>query len=129
MGMRIAMDCFVIGFPKRLAHQRILPIWKRASIATEPDIPHDDLPVFLIDTATREGMSGAPVVLRTSNYISSKTGNMVMGVGAFSRFVGVYSGRFKGDDELEAQLGRVWHRAVIDEIIAGEIHGSYKLRS
>src|SRR5262249_54395452 len=61
MVLSVAMDCFVLGFPKNLSHGEILPIWKRASVATEPDIPHDNLPVFLIDTATREGMSGAPV--------------------------------------------------------------------
>jgi hypothetical protein len=45
-----------------------------------------------------------------------------------ARFVGVYSGRFKGADELEAQLGLVWHRNVIEEIIAGGVVGSYQLR-
>ena len=128
MAMTIAMDCFVLGFPKGISHGEILPIWKRASIATEPDVPHDNLPVFLIDTATREGMSGAPVVLRSFGGYGTTDGSWGMGGGAFSRFVGVYSGQFKGADELEAQLGRVWHRAVIEEIIVGGIHGSYQLR-
>ncbi len=65
MAFRVGMDAYILGFPKGIAHQKYLPIWKRASVATEPDIPHDDLPVFLVDTTTREGMSGAPVLLRS----------------------------------------------------------------
>ena len=53
---------FVLGYPKGISGGRGFPIWKRASIATEPDIQHDGLPKLLVDTATREGMSGAPVV-------------------------------------------------------------------
>ena len=78
----------VLGFPMNLSHEEILPIWKRASVATEPDIPHDNLPVFLIDTATREGMSGAPVIHRSFGNYTTTTGGNVMQGGEVSRFVG-----------------------------------------
>lgn len=32
-------------------------------------------------------------------------------------FIGVYSGRIGADDEFKAQLGKVWKKRVIDEII------------
>lgn len=128
MAFSVGRDAYILGFPKGIAHQKYLPIWKRASIATEPEIPHDNLPVFLVDTATREGMSGAPVLLRSYRGYEEQDGGVTMGPGAFTRFVGVYSGRFGADDELGAQLGRVWHRSVIDEIIATGVSGSYQLR-
>ena len=128
MAFRVGMDAYVLGFPKGIAHQKYLPIWKRASIATEPDIPHDGLPVFLIDTATREGMSGAPVLLRSFGGYDTEAGDRTMGPGSFTRFVGVYSGRFGAEDEMGAQLGRVWHRSVIEEIVRNGVPGSYVLR-
>jgi hypothetical protein len=128
MAFRVGMDAYILGFPKGIAHQKYLPIWKRASVATEPDIPHDDLPVFLVDTTTREGMSGAPVLLRSFGGYDTQSGDRSIGGGAFTRFVGIYSGRFGAEDEFGAQLGRVWHRFVIDEIIANGSLGSYELR-
>ena len=46
----------------------MFPIWKRGSIASEPEIPIDGKPMFYIDTATRQGMSGAPVFAQTSGF-------------------------------------------------------------
>jgi hypothetical protein len=129
MAPLIGMDAFILGFPKGIAHQQLLPIWKRGSIATEPEIPReDDLPVFLVDTATREGMSGAPVLLRSFSGYGKADGSSVLGTGPFTRFIGIYSGRFGADDELAVQLGRVWHRSVIDELLANGVPGSYELR-
>lgn len=62
----IGDDCFVVGYPKGLAGHFNTPIWKRASIASEPDLDHNSLPMLLVDTATREGMSGSPVLVRHS---------------------------------------------------------------
>lgn len=44
----VADDAFVLGFPD--IHTGGFPIWKRASLATEPLIDHDDLPKVLVDT-------------------------------------------------------------------------------
>jgi len=41
-------------------------------------------------------------------------------IGEIQNFVGIYSGRILGKTELEAQLGIVWKKEVIDEIIDGE---------
>ena len=56
-----SLDVFVLGFPLGMSGGARFPIWKRGTIATEPDIDLEDLPKFYIDTATRKGMSGAPV--------------------------------------------------------------------
>lgn len=121
---RIGDDLFVIGYPFDYLTQYGFPIWKRASIATEPDLDIDDLPKVLVDTATRSGLSGSPVIYR-----SSGIHNMVDGVladdsiiGTITGFLGVYSGRI-GDDELKAQLGIVWKAFLIEEIIKGNCFG------
>lgn len=36
----VGMDCFIIGYPKGLRGLHDTPIWKRASIATEPSLNH-----------------------------------------------------------------------------------------
>jgi hypothetical protein len=73
-----------------------------------------------IDSATRPGMSGSPVLLIEKRPACLFEGD-INKPNKFSRnytkFVGVYSGRFV-DDELKAELGIVWKYTVIDEIIS-----------
>jgi Trypsin-like peptidase domain len=112
------MDCFVLGYPEGMIGPGLTPIWKRASIATEPQYNFRDLPGFLIDTATRSGMSGSPVVARHSGFFNpdkSKAMSPLSVIGTLHKFVGIYSGRL-GDDPLEVQLGMVWRRDVLTDI-------------
>lgn len=100
-----------------------LPVWKRGTVATEPTLEIDALPKFLIDTATRNGMSGAPVVMHRNGF--HNPGNLKDSFFAvIESFVGVYSGRYGADSELEAQLGIVWRETVIDEILNKKITSS-----
>lgn len=119
--LRTGMDVFVLGYPRGLSGGGKFPIWKRGSLATEPDIDVDGLPLRYIDTATREGMSGAPVFASESGtwWPEGKTSpdDMVFGIGR--RFLGIYSGRV-GDDLFLAQLGLVWKEQAIIEIIEGD---------
>lgn len=126
MVLQAGTDLFVIGFPLGLVAGGALPIWKRASIASEPMVDPMDRPVILVDTATRSGMSGSPAVMRASNY-ATPDGGFRMSAGTLTMFVGVYSGRI-GEDELRAQLGQVWKRHLIDEVISGKQPGDYRLR-
>ena len=120
--LRPSIDAFVLGYPLGLTGGAKFPIWKRASIASEPDIDLDKLPKFLIDTATREGMSGSPVYAQINGYFTpeDKPGieNAIIGEG--SRFAGIYSGRL-GDDIFKAQMGVVWKEKAIIAIIEGKV--------
>lgn len=123
----VADDAFVLGYPFSDATDLQLPIWKRASIASEPDIDVDQLPKILIDTATRAGLSGSPVIMQRVGF-HGITGGAMTGseiIGRIRNFIGVYSGRI-GNDELKAQLGIVWKARVIPEIIDGKAFGSMK---
>ena len=117
---RVADEIFVVGYPFGEATYPYLPIWKKASIASEPDIDIDQLPKFLIDTATRPGLSGSPVMMQRTGIHGFVDGEPTPDslIGTIRKFSGVYSGRI-GDDEAKAQLGIVWKAKVIDEIIDG----------
>ena len=47
----------------------------------------------------------------------------------YTRFVGIYSGRYGTENQFDAHLGRVWHRRLIDEIIDRPKTGAFQVRS
>lgn len=114
-------DAYVLGFPRGMDALGF-PVWKKATIASEPYLDIEGLPKILIDTATREGMSGSPVISMRRGLItpSGKIGNDSY-FGEAMNLIGIYSGRI-GDDPLGAQLGVVWKARVIDEIIDGRFY-------
>ena len=117
-------DAFVVGYPFHESPDGQWPIWKRASIATEPQVDVDGLPKLLIDTATRPGLSGSPVLMQRSGLhgvVGLKLAPDTL-IGTIRNFIGIYSGRV-GADEVRAQLGIVWKKLVIDEIIDGATLG------
>ena len=62
--IEIGMDVFILGCPFG-AKPPGFPVWKRGSIASEPDLVRLSDRYYLVDTASRPGMSGSPVVLRS----------------------------------------------------------------
>lgn len=118
-------DCFVIGYPFEDFRYLGLPIWKKASIATEPTVNEDQLPKILIDTATRPGLSGSPVIYQRIGVHNIVNGAMTDDslIGRIRGFLGIYSGRI-GQGEIHAQLGIVWKKDVIEEIINGQTRGN-----
>jgi hypothetical protein len=70
---------------------------------------------MLVDTAS---MSGAPVMQRSWNW-HVVHGDSVQDGRARTKLLGVYSGRLPTNHPHEAQIGLVWDKSYIDEIIAG----------
>lgn len=117
---RASQDAFVVGYPIGLLAGVPIPVWKRATIATEPGVDLEGLPKVLLDTATRSGMSGSLVLAKHLILGAYKTetgadSNTLIAIK--DTILGVYSGRL-GADEVKAQLGIVWKRQVIDEIFS-----------
>jgi hypothetical protein len=117
IAIMIGMDVFILGYPFG-SKPPAFPVWKRGSIASEPDLVRLSTGYYLVDTASRPGMSGSPVILRSwSNHILESnmwtTTNYQLPI---DRIIGVYSGRLRPED---AQIGIVWHVEYIDEIIDG----------
>ncbi|MCV2863341.1 serine protease [Defluviimonas sp. WL0075] len=121
-------DCFIVGYPEGLLGPGGTPIWKRASIATEPELDYDGRPVFLVDSLTRPGLSGAPVFARINGLWGQEGAQIEIGVGSptpfgfWTNFLGIYAGR-EGDDKVGFQLARVWKKAVLDEIVSAKAIG------
>jgi hypothetical protein len=118
----VADDVFILGYPFGLSAGEIFPIWKRASIASEPIIDIGGLPKILVDTASRPGMSGSPVILykRRGTGIADSMPSPTKISHHLMKLIGVYSGRIgaKDDDShIKAQLGIVWKSKTIEEII------------
>jgi hypothetical protein len=115
----VADEAFVIGYPFAEPTYIALPIWKKASISSEPDVNINQLPMMYIDSATRSGLSGSPVIMQRIG-VHGLVGGVLdanSSVGRIRNFIGIYSGRL-GDDEFKAQLGIVWKAKVIEEILA-----------
>lgn len=76
--------------------------------------------MFLVDCASREGMSGGPVISYTKGRLDN--GRLIfVGTGPITLFHGVYTSRLGNVSAFEAQLGVVWKRDLVDEIIDGRI--------
>lgn len=128
--LEIADDVFILGFPYTLSGGGRLPIWKKGSIATEPDVDYDKLPKILVDTASKSGMSGSPVIYKRVGIHGADNANLNSSVifGEIQGFVGIYSGRVVGESNIDAQLGIVWKKEVIEEIIKGKIKDTFNFR-
>jgi len=98
------MTLYIIGFPYGRASTGKMPIWKTAHIASEYDLDVEGARAFLVDATTREGMSGAPVVLRS--YPGNTADDVV------TRFLGIYSAQY-----LDSEIGVVWRPEIITEIL------------
>jgi hypothetical protein len=116
-----AQDMFVLGFPFGLMAGAPAPIWKRASVALDPSFDVGGLPKMLVDTATREGMSGSVALARhivVGTDYPRKDGSRSPPTlyARLDTVAGVYSGRNFPDLE-RAQLGVIWKRRVIEEVV------------
>jgi hypothetical protein len=109
-----AMTISVIGFPLGLRPNAFFAIWKTGHIASDPDLPYEGRPAFLIDATTKGGMSGSPVVIRTAGPYQDSKGATIMRMGYVTKFLGVYSSRIHPDVEI----GCVWRPSTITEILA-----------
>jgi hypothetical protein len=113
-------DVFLPGFPLGIG-DHFFPVWKRASVATSLEWGDGEKLRFLVDTASREGMSGAPCFAisnwRHYSKIPGSTKVVIVERPLSHRLLGVYTGRLNAKDDLGAQLGIVWRENLIFDII------------
>ena len=106
----------IVGFPFGLEGGPALAIWVQGFVATETMIDYRHLPRFLIDSRTRKGQSGSPVVFYSENAsFTSHQGASHVAAGRVEELIGVYPGRIS----KESDLGFVWRTSVIREILDG----------
>ena len=103
----------VIGFPFGWTGGGSLGIWVQGAIATEPELDYSGLPRFLIDSRTRQGQSGSPVIIyKRSGWVNLVGRGPYMIHNPITLLLGVYSGRLS----TESDLGTVWKSSVVAEI-------------
>lgn len=115
MAFDIGGNLFIIGFPFGVEP---FPIWKRATVASEPlMIDKSTIPFLSVDTATRQGLSGSPVYSYEASNYKTEDGSYGFGPGPHHRFLGIYTGRRPISTGDDAQIGIVWSRKCIEEIL------------
>lgn len=117
----VAGGVSIVGFPFGITGGGGLGVWVRGAIATEPALDFDGLPRFLVDSRTRPGQSGSPVI---AYYVGGAIpmadgGTAIMG-GPVEQFLGVYSGRINE----ESDLGFVWKPEAVRSIVESGALGS-----
>jgi hypothetical protein len=130
MVIQIGSQIFILGYPLGFSHFMNTPIWKRGSIASEPHIETTESGgKVVIDATTRQGMSGAPVIMRETTHYITETGSINRGVNA-TRFVGVYASRPNvpivadiNDEDRRAEVGFFYKSGAVHEIITNGIRG------
>jgi hypothetical protein len=111
-------NTYIIGYPEGISIHNVLPIWKGGTIASEPHLnTSGSESFFLVDTATRPGMSGSPVVFRSVNIHRRSYNNIIMNGKLEIKLIGVYSGRYGENNNNYLQLAKIWKSNLISEII------------
>jgi hypothetical protein len=130
MTKEIGSDCFIVGHPVRGKLTDILPVWKRATLASEFLVPWRGKECFLVDTTTSDGMSGSPVYLRKSGSIQFEGSNSkTLASDPVTEFMGIYSGRLKRAAEGILDIGIVWKTSLLEEMIATPVLGDHVIRA
>lgn len=110
-------DIFIVGYPKGITDYTGQPIWKRATVASNPHLGWDGQEQFLVDCASKQGMSGAPAFFYNLKGAIMLGNTQLRTSSPITVFHGIYVGRIGGTSEFEAQIGRVWKKKVIEETI------------
>lgn len=95
-------ELFIVGFPYDLARYNTYPIWKRGTIASDPNLRDLNGSKFWIDATTRAGMSGSPVLFRGQTY-ATRDAPLNMSSETNTFLVGIYSAQ-----SYNMELGIVW---------------------
>lgn len=115
----VTEELFIPGYPLNIHDYYSQPVWKRATIASSVQRGWNSEPKFLIDTASKNGMSGSPVIFYNTNGTLKIRETTYLLSGQAAILAGVYVGRLGVSHEVDPQIGVVWHQSVIDEIING----------
>lgn len=102
----------VIGYPFGVSTDNF-PIWNTGYVASEPVIDVNGKPLMYIDSRTRKGQSGSPVVrfFHTGDMVT-EAGKTYMARAPQVYLLGIYSGRVHPDSDI----GMVWKKKAIVEL-------------
>lgn len=111
----IAKPISIVGFPFGVRVAGGWPVWVQGTVASDPALDFDDLPVFLIDSRTRPGSSGSPAL----HYYPKGSSVRMRAATALAvnqdiwELVGVYSGRINE----QSDIGLLWKREALWQVV------------
>ena len=115
-------DLSIIGFPFGTSSDGRFAIWSRATVASDPDLDYSGRPTFLVDSRSRDGQSGSPVIFR-SDSARYENGSISIGGSTVVQLFGIYSGRISD----QSDLGIVWKSEAIRELVENRSRSSRQL--
>jgi hypothetical protein len=130
MAIQIGSAVFILGYPLGFSHFINTPIWKRGSIASEPNFETPDSKTrVVIDATTRQGMSGAPVIMRERTHYFAEDGQIKAHANA-TRWIGIYASRPNiaagaagNDEDRRAEVGYFYKMGCVHETITRGVRG------
>lgn len=121
MAVSVTDALSIVGFPFGVTGGGFFGVFTRGFIATEPYVAWNNLPAFLIDSRTRSGQSGSPVIeFLPRGGVTHSAQGMHIGSQTVEHFFGVYSSRINS----ESDLGLVWKPLVIREIVESNVRAA-----
>ncbi|MEO1868891.1 MAG: hypothetical protein ABGX80_03275 [Cobetia sp.] len=115
--VEVTEELFIPGYPYNVQDFYSQPVWKRATIASSVQQGWNREPKFLIDSASKSGMSGSPVLYYSPNGEVRINGARYQFDQDVAILVGVYVGRVGVTGNADPQIGTVWNQSVIKEIV------------
>lgn len=106
-------DLSIVGFPFGTSSDGRFAIWSRATVASDPSLNYSGRPTFLVDSRSRTGQSGSPVILKTTGPVRYTSGRVQVALKPRAELFGIYSGRISA----KSDLGIVWKSEAIREVI------------
>ena len=115
LAIAVPQELSVVGFPFGLRVGGSLAVWVRGTIATEFEVDYEDRPMYLIDSRTRTGQSGSPVIFYSRDGLLPVEGGLSLGTTHTHHLLGIYAGRVNA----ESDLGRVFKTQIRDVVEPG----------
>ncbi|MFF8802826.1 MULTISPECIES: trypsin-like peptidase domain-containing protein [unclassified Methylobacterium] len=123
----VGTDVFIVGYPNKDYENDMPPIWKRGALASEPLLEWHGKPAFLIDAASRSGMSGSPIfrrvfgpatIVESDNTLTTNLKSVMT-----TDFIGIYSGHLSDMGE-QLTIGIGWSRNLMLDIMQNPAQGT-----
>lgn len=118
--VEVTEELFIPGYPHNIQDYYSQPVWKRATIASSIQYGWNREPKFLVDSASKSGMSGSPVLYYNPKGTIRVHGRSYQFDRDIAILAGIYVGRMGIEGSEDPQIGAVWNQSVIDEIIKGK---------
>lgn len=124
---------FVMGYPYGwFDRENNLPITRIGHLSSPFEVPFAGNPIMLGDVETHKGMSGGPVFMELSDYMTVENNNRTKHIGQSKRIlVGIHSGQplwqlrdvvtNELKEEVKHTLINIWFAKLIPEIISNHI--------